>query len=221
MDSARIGAPRARGRRAGAGGRGSVALPLTLTFAWLLAWPDAAPAQDKPAQDKPAQDRPAAPPPGPPAGSEPIDPATVIRLLGREVKAGTGEVVAQIVNLLVDAKGEPRAAILDYGGFLGVGKRRIAVAWRALSFAPGTGGGTVTLGLDRDQLKSFPEYKPDGPLLMAAPSGEVPAPPNEMPAAPGEAPVPPGEAQAAPGEPPAAPAEAAPPEADAPPTPRE
>nr|WP_264185418.1 PRC-barrel domain-containing protein [Roseicella aerolata] len=98
-------------------------------------------------------------------------------MLGREVKDKTGEVVAQVVNLLVDAAGEPRAAILDYGGFLGVGKRRIAVAWRALRFTPGATTGAVTLELDREQLKNFPEYKPDAPILAAVPPLEAEAPP--------------------------------------------
>ena len=29
-----------------------------------------------------------------------------------------------------------RAAIIDFGGFLGVGSRKIAVAWQALHFVP-------------------------------------------------------------------------------------
>ncbi|WP_165943383.1 PRC-barrel domain-containing protein [Roseicella aquatilis] len=134
-----------------------------------------------------AQDK---PPSGPTAGSEAIDPTTVIRLLGRDVKGSTGEVVAQIINLLVDAAGEPRVAILDYGGFLGVGKRRIAVAWRVLHFAPGAPG-TITLRLDREQLRNFPDFKPEGPILAATQPGDgAPQPEMVTPPQP-EAPPPP------------------------------
>ena len=80
-----------------------------------------------------------------------------------------GEVVAQMINVLVDAAGQPRAAVLDYGGFLGVGKRRIAVAWRALRFAPDQQAGGIILGLGPEQLKAVPEFKPEGPLVVAAP----------------------------------------------------
>jgi hypothetical protein len=106
----------------------------------------------------------------------------VVRVLGRDVKGPSGQVVAQVVNVLVDGAGRPLAAVLDYGGFMGVGRRRVAVAWRALSFAPGgtPGGGTITLRLSRDQLKGFPDHKDGEPVAAAAPptapGGGAPAP---------------------------------------------
>lgn len=107
----------------------------------------------------------------PPAARERIPDGTAVRVLGREVKNPSGEVVAQIVNVLVDGAGQPLAAVLDYGGFMGVGKRRIAVAWRALSFVPGgtPGSSTIILGLGRDELKSFPDHKDGDPVVVAAP----------------------------------------------------
>lgn len=120
------------------------------------------------------------PPPG--AASESIPAGSVIRVLGRDVTGPKGEVMAQVINILVDAAGQPRAAILDYGGFLGVGKRRIAVAWGVLRFAPDEKAGTITLGLGPDQLKNFPEFKPEAPLVVAAPP--EPGAPDAPPAAP-------------------------------------
>lgn len=121
--------------------------------------------------------------PVPPAARETIPDGTAVRVLGRDVKGPSGQVVAQVVNVLVDGTGRPLAAILDYGGFMGVGKRRIAVAWRALAFAPGgtPGGGVVTLALTRDQLKGFPDHKDGEPIVVAAPpptasGGAAPAP---------------------------------------------
>ena len=96
--------------------------------------------------------------------------------------------------MLVDGAGRPLAAVLDYGGFMGVGRRRIAVAWRALSFTPGErpGGGGITLGLSRDQLKGFPDHKDGEPIVVAAaPEGaggaaattaDAPAPDVDAPA---------------------------------------
>ncbi len=106
-----------------------------------------------------------------PAAREVIPDGTAVRVLGRDVKGPSGQVVAQVVNVLVDGAGRPLAAVLDYGGFMGVGKRRIAVAWRALGFAPGgtPGGGGITLALTRDQLKAFPDHKDGEPVVVAAP----------------------------------------------------
>ena len=73
--------------------------------------------------------------------------------------------------------------MIDFGGFLGVGKRRIAVAWRALRFVPNAGRQEqVRLEMTTDQIKATPEFKPaaqplDPPVTMAAPP-----PPPGMPA---------------------------------------
>ena len=204
MRSGEIGSPCDAGAGAGGCPNSAGALGLALALGCLLASAESALAEDKPLP----------PPAEPPAASEQIDPASVIRLLGRDVKSASGEVVAQIINLLVDSTGQPRAAILDYGGFLCVGKRRIAVAWRVLSFAPGAAG-TITLGLDRDQLKNFPEYKSDGPVVAAAPPGDIPAGPEPVsPPAP-ETSAPPAPGPSAP----AAPEPSAPPAPEAQPAP--
>ena len=130
----------------------------------------------------------AAAPAAAPAARELIPNGTAVRVLGRDVKGPSGQVVAQVVNVLVDGSGRPLAAVLDYGGFMGVGKRRIAVAWRTLGFAPaGTpGGGGLTLALTRDQLKTFPDHKDGEPVVVAAPPavpGSGAPTPADVPAA--------------------------------------
>ena len=124
--------------------------------------------------------------PLPPAASERLPDGAVLRVLGRDVKGPSGEVVAQVVNVLVDGSGRPLAAVLDYGGFMGVGKRRIAVAWRALTFTPGStpgsaGGSTITLSLSRDQLKGFPDHKDGEPIVVAAPPPALSGNPAPVP----------------------------------------
>src|SRR5262249_3295088 len=57
-------------------------------------------------------------------------------ILGREVRGGANENMGRIVDVIVDRSGQVRAAIIDFGGFLGVGSRKIAVAWNALRFPP-------------------------------------------------------------------------------------
>ena len=42
--------------------------------------------------------------------------------------------MGRIVDVIVDRSGQVRAAIIDFGGFLGVGSRKIAVDWNALHF---------------------------------------------------------------------------------------
>ena len=66
---------------------------------------------------------------------------------------------AEIVDVLVGDRGEPQAAVIDFGGFMGVGNRKIAVQWSALHFAPADAKQPITLDLTLDQLKAAPEYK--------------------------------------------------------------
>jgi hypothetical protein len=81
-------------------------------------------------------------------------------ILGRDVKSAAGENMGRIVDVIVDRSGRVRAAVIDFGGFLGVGSRKIAVDWSALSFDRDTGKrDVVTLELTRDQVKTAPEYK--------------------------------------------------------------
>jgi PRC-barrel domain len=83
----------------------------------------------------------------------------VFRILGKDVLSATGENMGRIVDVLFDRSGKPCAAIIDFGGFLGVGTRKIAVDWSALRFDLGEKKNVIALDLGREQLKAAPEYK--------------------------------------------------------------
>jgi hypothetical protein len=88
-------------------------------------------------------------------------------IIGREVRSNADENMGRIVNVLVDLSGQVRAAVIDFGGFLGVGSRKIAVEWNTLGFAPaGNAKARITLGLTRDQVKDAPEFKEGKPVVI-------------------------------------------------------
>jgi PRC-barrel domain len=95
-------------------------------------------------------------------------------ILGREVRSGANENMGRIVDVLVDRNGQVRAAIIDFGGFLGVGSRKIAVAWDALRF-PSDPNKTEPIGLEltRDEVRAAPEYKEDKPVVVLGASGRL------------------------------------------------
>ncbi len=96
-----------------------------------------------------------------------VDLEGVHGLLGKEVRSATGEHMGRIVNVLIDGKGKPRAAVIDFGGFLGVGIRKIAVDWDALQFSPYQTYERITVALTRDQVKAAPEFKDEQPNVQA------------------------------------------------------
>jgi hypothetical protein len=90
------------------------------------------------------------------------DETRLFSVLGMTVKSASGSDIGRIVDVLADASGQPRAAIIDFGGFLGVGTLKIAVDWRALRFGERPKGGAVLPDLTIDQLKKAPQYDPPG-----------------------------------------------------------
>jgi hypothetical protein len=101
------------------------------------------------------------------------------RILGKEVLSAKGEDMGRIVDVLFDEKGEPRAAVIDFGGFLGVGTRKIAISWSALRFDLGEKKNVIALDVGREQLKAAPEYKytdSDKPIPVVA---QPQTPPHE------------------------------------------
>jgi hypothetical protein len=92
--------------------------------------------------------------------------------------------MGRLVDVVVDRDGQPRAAVIDFGGFLGVGSRKIAVDWGVLKFAHDKDkGDLITVELTRDQVKAAPEFKEGSSLVVLGP-GTAPSP------APGAAPNP-------------------------------
>ena len=158
-----------------------------------------APSDETPAEAPPPVSQPAAGSPEQPqapnaqSGAPPGTPAappnsTVLAkdqiqgVLGKTVLSSNGEQMGEIANVIVDRNGQPRAAVIDFGGFLGVGSRKIAVDWGALHFAPADKPDQVTLDLTRDELKSAPAYEEGKPVVVIVASGSTQTvPANELP----------------------------------------
>jgi hypothetical protein len=122
------------------------------------------------AADESAQGQPLQQSPG--VAVEPGTAATVLQnqevqgVLAKEVRGIAGEDMGRVVDVLVDRGGQVRAAVIDFGGFLGVGSRRIVVDWNALHFAPSGKLDRITADLMRDQVKDAPEYKEGKPVVV-------------------------------------------------------
>jgi sporulation protein YlmC with PRC-barrel domain len=155
------------------------AMPLT------LADDNSAPARTDQPENSAPTGNPAAGNPAagnPAAGNPAVNPPAVVifksheleGILGKEVRSATGENMGRIVDVVVDRNGQVRAAVIDFGGFLGVGSRKIAVDWDALTFpAPSDKSGYVTLEFTRDQVKGGPEYQVGKPVVVLGSQGKL------------------------------------------------
>ena len=152
----------------------------------------AAPAQP-PSSKPPADKQPATPPQNgqpaaqkqptnpkpPPDNTELLPPKEVMPLMGSKVRDQAGEDMGMVVDVVVDLEGKPRALVIDFGGFLGVGSRKIAIDWRLVHLQPENHDAPVLLHLGRAEVQNAPEFVPDvEPLRMLGPPSAPPASPN-------------------------------------------
>ncbi len=114
-----------------------------------------------------------------------IDGSTTETLMGKPVQSVTGDNMGRIVDVIVDHAGMMRAAIIDFGGFLGVGTRKIAVDWRVLHFPPDGHMEKLIADLPRVQLQTAPVYKAGEPIVVMGRSDAPPAPSSDTQEEPG------------------------------------
>ena len=106
-----------------------------------------------------------------------IDKENVQAILGRQVLSSAGEDMGRVIDIVVDRSGQVRAAVIDFGGFLGVGNRKVAVDWAVLRFAPtGSRYDRITLELTRDQVNAAPEYRDGRSLVVVGAADSLPPP---------------------------------------------
>lgn len=136
--------------------------------------PQAAPAPPQVAAKPEASDTPSKPAETKPPSVTVIDAVDAHGILGRDVKSPADENMGRIADVIVDRGGLVRAAVIDFGGFLGVGSRKIVIDWSALHFwNVANKSESITLELTRDQVKAAPEYKDDQPIVVLGASGEL------------------------------------------------
>ncbi|PPQ34550.1 hypothetical protein CCS01_10410 [Rhodopila globiformis] len=104
-----------------------------------------------------------------------VSPKILEAILGSRVVDAKGKDMGRLVDVLVDDKGRPDAAVIDFGGFMGVGNRKVAVHWSALHFDPADGKHQVVLDMTPDQIKAAPEYSSaDKPAPVVTPAETTP-----------------------------------------------
>ena len=158
-----------------------------VTFSAATSWAEnetSSPPADRNVPQSPQQQKsPQQQNPAPPAASkEPASPPSVTIIgardahgvLGRDVRSPADEDMGRIVDVIVDRSGTVRAAVIDFGGFLGVGSRKIVVDWNALHFGRiANKRDSSTLELTKAQVMAAPEYKEDAPIVVLGASGSL------------------------------------------------
>ena len=150
----------------------SARLPIAFLVAVLAALAPAFAQTDTPPQAKAPQG--VAKEPAPPPSVSVIGARDAHGMLGREVRSAADENMGRIVDVIVDRAGQVRAAVIDFGGFLGVGSRKIVVDWNALHFQRiSNKKDAIGLELTKEQVTAAPEYKEDAPVIVLGAAGSL------------------------------------------------
>ena len=76
---------------------------------------------------------------------------------GTTVYNTAGKKLGSIDDLMIDKRsGQICYAVLEFGGFLGMGADRYPMPWKVLKYSPEQGGYVVPL--DKDALENAPKY---------------------------------------------------------------
>ena len=110
-------------------------------------------------------------PPATPTSIKTVAPDAAEPVLGSAIVDKSGKEIGHLVDVLVDRDGAPQAGVIDFGGFLGVGARKVAVHWGTLHFAPGDGKHQIVLEMTPDEIRAAPAYTdPDKPASVVTPA---------------------------------------------------
>src|SRR5262249_10636217 len=134
--------------------RPAVAVALALVLAAGAARADTA-APAKPAAAEPAKAASESKPL--PRILEPIAPKLAAPILGTQAQGPEGDDMGLVVDVVFDRNARPTAVVIDFGGFLGVGSRKIAIDWRLVRIKPGAKS-PVRVWINRADLEGAPEF---------------------------------------------------------------
>ena len=95
------------------------------------------------------------------------------RVEGTSVYDESGEKLGSIDDLMIDKRsGNVRYAVLEFGGFLGMGTDRYPMPWQALKYDTTKEGYVVQI--TKEQLKGAPHFADgDNPVFTSAYGGQI------------------------------------------------
>ena len=100
--------------------------------------------------------------PGTYLASAPANSFRADELIGADLKSrADDETIGKISHLIIEEDGQIAAAIVEVGGFLGLGKKDVAVSWDSIDRRLNEKGDGYDLSVNttKDALEDAPEYK--------------------------------------------------------------
>jgi hypothetical protein len=116
-------------------------------------------------QKPPAGTAPKPPEEGAQKQEEVVPKSRLVSILGRDVTNREGD-GGRVIDVLVAMDGSSGAVVVEFGGFMGIGSRKVAVQWDALRFVREGNRTSLIVDITRDQIRSAAEYKAGEPTSV-------------------------------------------------------
>lgn len=97
---------------------------------------------------------------------------SLVSLIDRTVISRQKREIGHVIDVLVDMKGEPNALVVEVGGFMGVGNRRIAVAWGRCTLVARQGGDALQIPFSDAQIRAAPAFTDTGRVTVVEGAAE-------------------------------------------------
>ena len=79
------------------------------------------------------------------------------KLIGESIQnQADNKTVGKIDSVMLDSSGKVQRVVVGVGGFLGIGKKDVAIDWNEIKVMDN--GRKVVMNANKDQLKAMPEY---------------------------------------------------------------
>ncbi|MBV8165405.1 MAG: PRC-barrel domain-containing protein [Alphaproteobacteria bacterium] len=80
------------------------------------------------------------------------------KLIGQSIQnAADNKTIGKVDSVILGADGKVDRVVVGVGGFIGIGKKDVAIAWSDVQVTDN--GRKVTMNTTKDALKAMPEYK--------------------------------------------------------------
>jgi sporulation protein YlmC with PRC-barrel domain len=99
-------------------------------------------------------------------------------MIGQSVYGPDDQTIGEVNDLVLQEDGKTRSALIDVGGFLGVGEKTVAIPFTDIQVQQeqNTDNLHLTVAMTKEQLEQLPAYQqPDRLAATTPPAGEQPA----------------------------------------------
>lgn len=87
-----------------------------------------------------------------------VDEWRVVNYLGQPIVNSTGEKIGTVNDLLFDRSGKVTTVVIGLGGFLGLGQKRVALPFEAVTYTEREGQREITVPLTKEALMAAPDF---------------------------------------------------------------